>query len=77
MAEFPELKAALHQWMQEVTSTLVSDPNAPYVRMDLAQWGVDPDGVFRDIERPMDGWDYRYLEKFQNLASWSEITKIF
>jgi Apea-like HEPN len=77
MSEFPELKEALRAWAHGAAASLIDDPNARYVGRDLPQWGCDSDGIFRDIVRPVDGWDYRYLEKLKYLASWPRVEKAF
>ena len=40
-------------------------------------WRCDPDGVFRNIARPMDAWDFHKLRQFQQLSSWSGVEKAF
>jgi hypothetical protein len=75
MAKFPALKEALRRWALEVVAGLADDRTARYVGIGLPQWGCDPDGIFRDIARPMDGWDYRNLERFKHLASWPGVIR--
>jgi len=76
MAEFPELKEALRKWTVEVVASLADDRTARHVGIGWPQWGCDPDGIFRDIARPMGGWDYRNLDRFKYLASWPSVIKV-
>jgi hypothetical protein len=76
MTAFPELKKAMHQWVKEILPKLAADPNARFSWSDQPRWGSDQ-GVFREVERPVQGWGLHHLGQFQHLASWSKIDEIF
>jgi hypothetical protein len=77
MTEFPALREALHAWMLEATAALVDDPDAAYEGLGTPGWRCDPDGIFRNIARLMDAWDFRKLRQFQQLSSWPDVDKVF
>ena len=77
MTEFPGLREALHTWVLEAVATLTADSDAAYEGPDLSQWNVDPDGVFRNIARPIDRWDFRKRGQLQQLASWPSVKQAF
>jgi hypothetical protein len=77
MTEFPGLKEALQAWMMEAVATLTADSDAAYEGLGVPEWGVDPDGVFRNIARPIDGWDFRERRQLQQLASWPNVEQAF
>src|SRR5271169_125966 len=77
MTEFPELREALHAWAQEAVVTLRADSDAAYEGVGVPEWACDADGVFRNIARPMDGWDFHKLRQLQELTSWPVVEKAF
>ena len=73
MTEFPELREALHAWMLQALASLTADSDAAYEGLDVPEWNVDPDGVFRNIARPIDGWDFRKRRQLQQLTRWPSV----
>jgi hypothetical protein len=77
MTEFPALREALCTWLLDAAASLMTDHDAQSEGLDLPRWNRDTDGVFRNIARPIDGWDFRYLRRLQQLASWPAVEKVF
>jgi len=77
ITEFPALREPLHAWMLEAVATLTADSDAAYEGFGLPAWKCDPDGIFRNIARPVDGWDFHKLRQLQQLATWSNVEKAF
>jgi hypothetical protein len=77
MTEFPGLREALQAWMLEAVVTLTADSDAAYEGLDVPGWNVDSDGVFRNIARPIDDWDFRKREQLRQLASWANVNRAF
>ena len=77
MTEFPALREALQVWMQEAIAALTADGDAAYDGLDTPEWGCDADGIFRNIARPMDGWDFRKRRQLQQLTSWPAVEEVF
>jgi hypothetical protein len=63
--------------MLEAVATLAADQDAPYEGLGLPAWKRDPDGIFRNVARPIDDWDFRKLRQRQQLASWPNVEKAF
>ena len=77
MTEFPGLREALRAWMLEAVATLTADSDAAYEGLDVPGWNVDPDGVFRNIARPIDGWDFHKRRQLEQLTSWPSVERAF
>jgi hypothetical protein len=77
MTEFPALREALQVWVQEAVTMLAADTDAAYEGIDTPEWKCDADGIFRNIARPMDGWDFHKLRQLQQLTSWPQVEKAF
>jgi Apea-like HEPN len=77
MTAFPALREALHAWILEAVAVLAADHDAPYEGFNIPEWKCDADGVFRNIARPLDGWDFHKLRQLQQLASWPNVEKAF
>ena len=63
--------------MQEAVAALAADGDAAYEGLDTPEWRCDWDGIFRNIARPMDGWDFRKRRQLQQLTSWPAVEKAF
>lgn len=77
MGEFPALQEALQTWMHDAVVALTADSEAAYEGLDIPEWACDADGIFRNIARPVDGWDFRKRRQLQLLASWPAVEKVF
>ena len=73
VAEFPELKAALHAWVNDAIDLLSRDASARDYTTDLGHWRRDADGVFRDIERPTEVWDRHAVQSRFDLPTWAAV----
>ncbi len=76
MAEFPELKSALQEWVNDAISSLSADTGASYRTTDLPHWQRDSDGVFRDIERVVEKWDRTSVDSLFDLPSWAVVLDV-
>jgi hypothetical protein len=76
MADFPQLKNALLNWVNEAISRLATDSNARYRTTDLSHWQCDPDRIFRDIERDIELWDRQSVNSLVELPSWAAVLDI-
>src|ERR1039457_2098954 len=77
MTQFSALQEAMYAWMVDAAASLMTDHDARYEGLGLHGWDRDADGIFRNIARPIDGWDFRYLRRLQHLASWLTVEKVF
>jgi len=59
--------------MQEAVAALTADSDAAYEGVGVPEWNCDTDGIFRNIVRPMDGWDFRKRRQLKQLASWPNV----
>ena len=73
MAGFPELKDALRAWVNDAIDQLSRDASARDYTTDLGHWRRDADGVFRDIERPIEVWDRHAVQSLFDLPSWAAV----
>jgi PIN like domain/Apea-like HEPN len=63
--------------MQEAVATLTEDGDGAYEGLDAPEWNCNAGGVFRNIARPVDGWDFRKRRQLQELASWPPVEQAF
>lgn len=73
MAVFPELKEALGAWVNGAVDGLSRDPTARDYTTDVGHWRRDADGIFRDIERPIEVWDRHAVQRLFDLPGWSAV----
>jgi hypothetical protein len=71
MASFERLEQTMHAWILEATAFLAQRETESTTT--LRQWQRDPDGVFRDIERPIQVWSYTDVEATRGLSSWQAV----
>jgi hypothetical protein len=76
MAEFDALREALLAWIIDAMAFL-SDNDAAYEGLDIPAWRCDGDGIFRNIARPLDAWDFRKRRQLTELASWTGVEQAF
>jgi hypothetical protein len=74
MMEFPELRGALLQLALDSAPIIAQ---AQFAWMGIAQWSCDPDGVFRDIERPTRAWDLSYHQRIKSSKTWARVEEVF
>ena len=76
MAQFPELKRALHKWINDATTHLSADASARDQTTGLGHWQRDSDGIFRDIERVVEIWNRTSVGKLFDLPSWAAVLSV-
>jgi hypothetical protein len=63
--------------MLEAVATLTADSDPADEGLDVPEWNVDPDGIFRNIARPIYGWDFHKRRQLQQLTSWPSVERAF
>lgn len=76
MAEFPEPKNELRNWVNQAIGRLRAVGNPRDYTTDLGHWQRDSDGVFRDAERIVEIWNRTSVNSLFDLPSWSAILDI-
>jgi hypothetical protein len=77
MTEFPALREALHTWALDVASTFADDSEVHYQEQSLPRWECDPDGIFRNISRPAEVWNFKRYQSLRDLDRWQGVETAF
>ena len=77
MTQFPVLRETLRVWISDAIAALMTDDDAAYEGFGVPEWRCDADGIFRNVARPLDGWDFRKRRQLGQLASWPDVERAF
>jgi Apea-like HEPN len=73
---FPQLKAALFDWVRDAVNALATDGSARYETTDLGHWKRDSDGIFRYADRPVVVWEHQAISDLFELPSWQAVLEV-